>query len=196
MRDRHTVRYITTHYARLHGLRLVPLGVPFLVSAAWRAGWLTWWPGTAGRGATNWFIALVAGAITVSFPIRSWYERQFGLVAARRRDSGLLPLVAFVALVGLATWYQLEFTPTLMVPLLVVGLILALIGWHDLAIRPHYIAIGAAWALAACMEIGGVPPHARPILFDLLVGAGLIVAGVGDHRALTHVLGESHARAV
>src|SRR3954470_10838304 len=118
MRDRHMVRYITTHYARLHGLRLVPLGVPFLVSAAWRAGWLRWWPATEGRGATMWFLALLTTAVAISFPIRSWYERQFGSVAARRRDSGLPPLVAFVALVGLATWYQLEFAPTLVLPLL------------------------------------------------------------------------------
>jgi hypothetical protein len=44
MRDIQTVRYVTTHYPRLQGLRLAPLGVPFLLSAAWRAGWLAWWP--------------------------------------------------------------------------------------------------------------------------------------------------------
>jgi hypothetical protein len=199
MRDTRTVRYVTTHYGRLQGLRLVPLGVAFLLSGAWRARWLTWWPGTEGRGAALWFLALGGSAIALSFPIRSWYERQFGIVRARRRDSGAGPLLAFAALVGLATWYQLKFAPALSWPVLIVGLILALIGWHDLAVRPHYIAVGMAFALYACTRTLGVPLPARAVLLDLLVGFGLIVAGVGDHRALVHALtasGEPHARTV
>ena len=35
MRDRSTLRYVTTHYTRLQGLRLVPLGIAFLLSAAY-----------------------------------------------------------------------------------------------------------------------------------------------------------------
>jgi len=188
MRDRQTVRYITTHYARLQGLRLVPLGVVFLLSAAWRGGWLAWWPGAQGRGATGWFLALVACAVVISFPIRAWYERQFGTVRARLRDSGALPLVAFAALVGLATWYQLLFAPVLVLPVLIVGLILAMNGWRDLTVRPHYIAVGLAWALYACAQLLGVPGYARGVLFDFLIGAGLIVAGLGDHRALVSAL--------
>lgn len=199
MRDIQTVRYVTTHYPRLQGLRLVPLGVPFLLSAAWRAGWLAWWPGAQGRGATLWFLALLACGIVVSFPIRAWYERQFGTVHARRRDSGLVPLLAFAGLVGLAAWYQLRFTPPLVLPLLAVGVILATIGLRDREIRPHYIAVGVAWGLYACGQALGVPVSTRAILFDLLVGVGLIVAGIGDHLVLASVLtptAEPHARPV
>ena len=199
MRDIQTVRYVTTHYPRLQGLRLVPLGVPFLLSAAWRAGWLAWWPGARGRGATLWFLALLACAVVVSFPIRAWYERQFGAVRARRRDSGVLPLLAFVGLVGLAAWAQLRVTPPLLLPLLTVGVILVLIGLRDREIRPHYIGVGVACGLSACAPALGVPLPARAILFDLLVGLGVMVAGLGDHRALASVLtppAQPHARPV
>jgi hypothetical protein len=199
MRDCPTVRYVTTHYTRLQGLRLVPLGIPFLLSAAWRARWIGWWPGTEGRGAVTWFVALVAAAVLVSFPIRRWYERRFGTVRTRFRDNGLLPMLAFVALVAAAVWFQLQFAPRVLLPMLVLGLILAMIGWHDLPVRPHYIALGLAWAVFAWVQPLGVPPTARPVLFDLLVGGGLIVAGVGDHRALVRVLGaggDHHARTV
>jgi hypothetical protein len=198
MRDHHTVQYVTTHYARLQGLRLAPLGVPFLLSAAWRAHMLAWWPGATGRGAAIWFFALLATAVAVSFPIRTWYEHQFGVVVSRRRDS-VAPLVAFVALVGVAIWYQLQFAPSLLLPLLVVGIILMLLGWRELAVRPHYVVVGVACALSACSQIAGVPLVARAVLLDLIVGLGLIVAGVGDHRALVHLITaseEPHARAV
>src|SRR5262245_31749391 len=170
MRDRHTVRYVVTHYTRLQGLRLVPLGVVFLLSAVWRAGWLTWWPGVDGRGAAIWFFALLSAAVAASFPIRWWYERQFGLVVARPRDNGVVPLVAFAALTGLAVWFQLTFAPPMPVPLLVVGVILALIGWRDLPVRAHYIGVGLACVLYACLQVMGVPLLARAILLDLLVG--------------------------
>jgi hypothetical protein len=199
MRDRRSVRYVTTHFSRLQGLRLVPLGVPFLLSAAWRARWLSWWPGVTGRGAAVWFFALLATAIAVSFPIRTWYEYHFGVVVSRGRHSGVGPIVASAAVVVLAIWFQLEFAPPVLTPLLVVGLVLALIGWRDLAVRPHYIAIGVACASYACSQVLGVPLLARAILLDLLVGISLIVAGVGDHRAFVHVFAaseEPHVRAV
>jgi hypothetical protein len=55
MHDVRRLPYVTEHHPSLEGLRVVPLGVPFLTSAAWRAGWLAWWPWTAGRDAELWF---------------------------------------------------------------------------------------------------------------------------------------------
>jgi hypothetical protein len=39
------LRYVTERYEQLQGLRLVPLGIPFLLSSAWREGLFTWVPG-------------------------------------------------------------------------------------------------------------------------------------------------------
>ena len=47
MDDFERLRYVTERYAHLKGLRLVPLGISFLASAAWRDGQLRRGPGTA-----------------------------------------------------------------------------------------------------------------------------------------------------
>src|SRR5438105_439270 len=97
--------YIAEHYAHLQGLRLVPLGVCFLLSAAWRAGLLSWLPGSVGRGAQLWFLTSFLIAVVASWPIGSWYRHRMGAAAARAGHSGAVTLtmsvVAFVTLASL-----------------------------------------------------------------------------------------------
>src|SRR5436190_12556630 len=99
-------RYVTAHYAHLQGLRLLPLAVPFIASALWRAGWLTWWPGVNERTAGSWFVLLLGLAIAVSFVVRDAYRAEFGDVQPLRGQSGasflLLSFVAFLVL----GWFQ------------------------------------------------------------------------------------------
>src|ERR1700730_3478985 len=99
MVDARRVLYVTEHYAHLQGLRIVPLGVCFLGSGAWRAGLLGWVPGIAGRGARAWLAASVAIALGVSRVIGARYRRQ-GVVRAPATATGAVTLATcFVSFV-------------------------------------------------------------------------------------------------
>ena len=66
--------------------------------------------------------------------------------------------------------------------------------------RRHYLAIAVACVAFAIAPLIGVPVTVRDVTFDLLIGLGLLVAGVGDHVVLLRVLqaqeggGVPHAR--
>jgi hypothetical protein len=55
-------------------------------------------------------------------------------------------------------------------------------------LRRHYLVIAVACLVFAFAPLMRVPPAARNVALDLLIGMGLIVAGVGDHMALQRVL--------
>ena len=137
MRDTRRLQYVIDHHAYLEGLRIVPLGVPFLASAAWRAGWLTWWPWTAGRGAERWFWASLAAAIVLSYPIRAWYRRRWGARQPPRRRSGVATLamsaIGFVAL----TFVQPDHL-RVSIPVMYVGMQLLMLGTVGHGMRAHY----------------------------------------------------------
>jgi hypothetical protein len=190
MIDIRRVQYVTEHRAHLEGLRIVPLGIPFLASAAWRAGWLTWWPWTAGRGADGWFFGGLATAIVLSYAVGRWYRRQWGWTRPSRRRGGAATLmmctVGFVVLV-----LRQPDHIRVSVPVAFIGLQLALLGFVEHGVRKHYRVIAAACFVVAGLPLAGVPPPVRAVALDLLVGVGLIVAGWGDHRALRATLEES-----
>ena len=199
MADTRTVRYVTAHYAHLQGLRLVPLGVPFLAAAAWDAGWLRGWPGTTGHGAGYWFVALLAVAMTTSFLTRAWYHRRFGVVYARWRDDGMVRLVLIAAGVVVLVGIQMTIDSPISLPAAFVGIVLAAIAWRQAPRRPHFLLIAIAWLVCAFMRPLGVSPGAMPILWDLVIGLSVVIAGVGDHRILRQALPslpEAYAAAV
>lgn len=90
--------YVTERYPHLQGLRLAPLGVPFLLSAAWRRGQLSWVPGTSGHGPGYWFLGLMALALIVSIALARYYRQRFGSVQLARRLKGPLLFCGFIAL--------------------------------------------------------------------------------------------------
>jgi hypothetical protein len=189
MIDTRRLQYITEHCAYLEGLRIVPLGVPFLASAAWRAGWLTWWPWTAARGAECWFLASLATAIVVSYPIRAWYRRQWGVRQPPRRRSGASTLaMCAVGVVALALRQPEDIRVS--IPLVFVGIQLLMLGVVGQGVRKHYRVIAGACCVVACLPLAGVSRHLRAIALDLLIGGGLIWAGWGDHRTLRAVVEE------
>jgi hypothetical protein len=51
-------------------------------------------------------------------------------------------------------------------------------------LRWHYLPIAAAWFVFATLPPLGVSVHSRDVVFDLLIGLSLVVAGIGDHRML------------
>jgi hypothetical protein len=189
MRDTRRLQYLTDHSAYLQGLRIVPLGVPFLASAAWRAGWLTWWPWTAGRGAERWFWTNVATAIVLSYVIRAWYRRRWGARQPPRRGSGAATLTtSAIGVVALAMFQPA--TIRVSIPLVFVGLQLLMLSVVGHGVRTHYRVIAGVCVVVACLPLVGVSRHLRAIALDLLMGGGVIGAGWGDHRAFRAVVQE------
>jgi hypothetical protein len=186
--DVRTARFVTVEYPHLQGLRLVPLGLAFLVSAAFRAGWLPTLPWVAGRGAQVSFFGLLAIAVVAALPIGNWYAHRYGVVRLRLADNGALALVSFVvcllALVGLEEW--LHSSIPLARLFLVSGLLV--LGTAYGCKRVHYLMLAAICLTVPWMLPQHMAPASRALVLDLLTGGGLLIAGIGDHLVLTRFL--------
>jgi len=181
------VRYVTRRYPQLQGLRLLPLGVVFLVSGSWRAGWLPV-PAASHASASAWFLGGLAVAVGLSFVIRSWYTKRYGLVSHGMLHSGVVPLTALLIGVLLATWLQDQWRWIYPVPTVFVGLALLAIGVNHRATRKHYIVIAALWWWMASLGMFGVSAATQDVAFDMTIGVALIIGGLGDHWLLRDTL--------
>lgn len=181
------IRYVTQRYRHLQGLRLIPLAVPFLASAAWRAGYLGWAPGTAGRGPEHWVAIIFLLSLVAAIAFGPYYQRQFGAVQPQWRIRGPLTLVGSVGALALAMWLQSRQPAAISLPLLVIAASVGYVGVLDGLTRPHYLAVSAS-CLSLAMLGAGVAPHTRVVLLDAATGTGLIVVGLGDHLVIRRTL--------
>jgi len=181
------VRYVTRRYPQLQGLRLLPVGIVFLLSGSWRAGWL---PIAAASHASApvWFFSGLAIAVGLSFLIRAWYTKRYGLVSQGMLQSGVAPLTALLIGVLLTTWLQEQWRWIYPVPAVFIGLALLAIGLSHGAARKHYIVIAALWLSMASLGLFGVSSATQDVALDMTIGAALIVAGLGDHWLLRDTL--------
>lgn len=181
------LRYVTERYEQLQGLRLAPLGIPFLLSAAWRDGQLSWVPGTNGIGAHVWFASLVCGAIGLSLIAKNYYRRRFGNVQSAATIKTPLAAFVFTAMFVLAAAVQGDSSP-LSVPAIIIALGLGYVGLVGGIPRPHYLAMAGLVTLFSLLGPLGVPLHTRDVLCDQLFGIGFLVIGLGDHLLLRDTL--------
>lgn len=182
------LRYVTERYEQLQGLRLVPLGIPFLFSSAWRGGHLAWASGATGLGARLWFLALTAAAIGLSAIAKAYYQRRFGDVQAAATAKAPLAAFAFTALFVLAGSLEAGHQPHVSTPALILALGIGYVGLVGGRVRVHYLAVAAAVALFSTFGLLGVPFHTRDVLWDRLVGLAFVVIGLGDHLLLRRTL--------
>jgi hypothetical protein len=183
MDDLRRIRYVTEHYEQLQGLRLLPLGVPFLLSSLWR---LTHPALEPFLSASGWAL-LLASAFVLSALIGRYYARHFGQAHPLRWRT-VLPLVAVTAAFFWLEWLQ-ELRPLpVPLPVLFVAVVLARIGMAAGWLRSHYLFIAAACAMFALLPLLGVPLEIRAAALDGLIGGGLAVAAIGDDRVLRRVM--------
>jgi len=182
MDDLRQTYYVAEHYRHLQGLRLLPMSVPFLVSAIWRHG-----PPGSSLSSVWWGMSLGL-AIAASIPIRRYYSRRFGDAAALRWRTGALTLLVVTACLVCLGWMQ-ELRPApVSLPVAFVAIALAKLGLAANRLRAHYL-----WIAAACVLFEALPPlganaEVRAATFDGLVGGGLAVAAIGDHRVLRRLM--------
>ena len=179
--------YVTRRYPQLQGLRLMPLGVVFLVSGSWRAGWFAL-PSAIPASASAWFLGGLIVAVALSFVIREWYTKRFGLVSQGILHSGVVPLTGLLAGLLVATWLQGQWRWVYPVPALIVGLALLAIGISHGAVRKHYLVVGVLWLAMASLGLWGLSAATRDVMFDVTIGMTLIIAGLGDHGLLRDTL--------
>src|SRR5437588_710765 len=132
------------HHAPLSSAAGTPtrtVAVPFLISAAWRAGWLAAWPGADGAGAHVWFLGLLAVAFAASILIGRWYDTRFGVVTFRHQDSGVISFVGFAACLVVVVALQLKLEFAWSMPLLFIAGVLMILGLQRPCPKPHYVAI-------------------------------------------------------
>jgi hypothetical protein len=179
------LRYVTQHYAQLQGLRLLPVGVLFLMSATWRA-----FGPHSTDGVTMarlWFFGGLVTAVVVSFMIRAWYQKRFGFVS-QPIYRGAPPLIALFIGCVIAAWLADRWDWVVSWPWILVGTALLAIGVTHRARRKHYLAVTAVWFAALSAGAFGASVPVRGALVDLAIGLGLIIAGFGDHQLLQRTL--------
>jgi hypothetical protein len=184
--DIERVSGLAESYVRMQGLRIVPLGVPFAVSAAGRLGWLNWVGSPAVR-ANVWFLLFYA-ALACGYVIEKHYAKRYGSGSVRERGVPFLALVAAIFVVLL--WLHRGPLRQFPVPpqTVFIGVLLLYVGVANQGLRWHYVPIGIAWLALASLEVVGVPDAVRSVMADVTVAASLIVGGICDHLVLARAL--------
>ena len=182
------LRYVTERYEQLQGLRLVPLGIPFLISSAWRSGRLASVPWTGGIGPRIWFVSLVAAALALSLVAKTYYERRFGDVQSAVTIKAPLAAFVFTALFILSASLPPDPQTAVSIPAVIIALGLGYLGMVGGLLRHHYLMVAVSVVLFAALGPLGVPSHTRGVLWDQLIGIGFVVIGVGDHLLLRRTL--------
>jgi hypothetical protein len=182
------IRFITTHYDQLQGLRLIPLGVYLLALAASGLGWLSWLPGDPARASRQWLGAIFCLALAAAVAATAWYRRRYGgrVPLSRRRRNAWLVLAVGIFLVA-AQFDQYVNGPVALAPLSVAAALVLTVradGW----VRAHFLIAAVPWFLAAWIPQLHHDGTSRLVSYAFAGGVALIVCGVGDHRLLSRTL--------
>ena len=182
------LRYVTERYVQLQGLRLVPLGIPFLLSSAWREGLFTWVPGASGAGSRIWFAALFLFAISLSVSAKIYYQRRFGNVRTTAPIRAPVAASAFTAVLLAAISLQDLLQSPFSIPSVMLAFGVGCLGVSGGVVRSHYLAVAATVGVFAVSGELGVPFQIRDILWDRMIGVSFLVIGIGDHQLLRGTL--------
>ena len=171
------LRYISSHYLQLQGLRLVAVGIMllFLLAALrlqnpWNAG----------------LFALLLALLGLSWrKIGAYYERRVGFVEQRPLSVRRGVNLRFLAILLLVLLVAFAFRVRIAVPEWILGLTFAGL-WALEERRWYYLLFAAAFVAVAVIYR---TPHPRLWSVELwLMPLGLIVGGMLDHRYLLRSL--------
>ena len=182
------VHFVVKRYPHLQGLRLLPIGLVFVASGLWQAGYFRWWPGAADAAGQWWFAGAFVVALVAAVALGRYYRARFGSVDPLPNVPAFLSAVGFGAMVVGAVWLQTALDSPISVPLLFVAAALMFVGLTGGYVRVHYVVVGTACLLLATMGVFGVPLQTRLVLLDYVIGGGLIAVGIGDHLLLRNTL--------
>jgi hypothetical protein len=182
------LRYVTSRYPQLQGLRLVPLSLVFLASAVWRAGLLPLPGDNQPLVPELWFFAALVTAVLVSFVLRLWYTSRIGSVGQYGSRSAALPLFATAVAAGAAVWLQVMLQWRISLPAVTVGMALLAVGAAHYEFRRHYVAAAVVLFAFAVFPLGAWGSKALSAALDGAIGLSMLIAAVGDHRLVVRTL--------
>jgi hypothetical protein len=182
------LRYVTSRYPQLQGLRLIPLSLVFLTSAAWRAGLLPLPGDSRPLVPALWFMAALVAAVFVSFTLRVWYTRRLGSVGQYGSRSAALPLLATAVAAGAALWLQIALHWHVSLPALTVAVALLAVGAAHYEFRRHYSAAAMVLFAFALLPLGGWGSAVLSAALDGTIGLSVLIAAAGDHLLVVRTL--------
>lgn len=182
--DPERIRYITENFKALQGLRLVPLGLFFLYWAAEGLGWI--------HPMLGFPIGVVLFLIYMG--IGGWYRRTVGDVEAADASIKEAALtIMFLVVLGAVGWVDSAVDWPIQLTYLLLGAVCFLPYYSDRS-RWHYAALGIVFigfGLSPIWWRGTVDASAWSFdgpVHALILGVGLLVVGVLDHRLLLRSL--------
>ncbi len=189
MQDLKRVRYITANFSALQGLKLVPVGLLFLVFAAQDTGW-AWLVRRQGDCTVT--LPLLLVVIAVYFSIGRYYDRTFGRVQRTAGGLGDLVSLAFIGLLIGAIVAEMTWKPSVSL----IGLVMA-VGFVGAGVRSgrwYYVGLGLLTAVVSLAPlwlkgslIGG-HVGSFSFTFDVVLGLTYLVGGLADHYLLVRAL--------
>jgi hypothetical protein len=192
------IRYVTTHYGGLQGLRLVPLGVVLLLATPLYAGWHF---AQSGPLLALWLLPLVVG-VGLQWLVGAYYTRTFGRVHPIHRTTRgwrASPLYWLVLLAALVLADHIRSPRLMLVVFCLLGMASAGLLLHrggSLRLRVHWVVLTTLVAavnvpLVILLPLLRSDPWTDYTLFALWVASAslcLIVGGLLDHRVLLRAL--------
>jgi len=179
------LRYAAEHYPVLHGLRIVPFGIAFLIMVAAQPG-LEWFPtGRSGSWDLGVPVLTFTAAFVASVWLKGYYERAFG-VHRPLPDGKTLRVAGVLALLGLMIGMAARHVEGIQVlwvgPFALAFMTAPRLRWYCgvaaaafglLAVLPAF-GVGSLW--------GFFGQNSR--FLYLILGLAFTVCGFLDHRLL------------
>lgn len=206
MQDLERVRYVTTRYEQMQGLRRVPFGLMLLAVAGFQ--WIVLALIPVGgiedrylRLATSllvnavfvFFFLLMVVAVVLYYVIGEHYERRFGRVERRpagwRRTAAIIGAI-FIAMVVVFI-VQLRLDPPVRLDLLAMGGTLVFLRLKSWRFAAHYLIMGVLIAVCGLLPLFGIlpaDPGEGPQLMTFLLGMYFILGGIFDHLLLVRTM--------
>ncbi|HUP28460.1 MAG TPA: hypothetical protein VM409_08500, partial [Chloroflexia bacterium] len=193
--DLERVRYVTTNYNYLQGLKMVPIGLVFLALAAFQGGWLP--APNVGSAALN--ITGIGLAFVLAWAANLYYSRTFGRVLPAPiipRNPNWAAIIGvwtagLALLLGTILLDALFHLPVILFGLVMSALIVAYY-WPRRSFAAHYLAIAGIIAAISVFPAFGVnrdnPAFSSYIFSSLSLGLIFVVGGLFDHILLANTL--------
>ena len=182
------VRYVTERFGSLQGLRVVPLGLYFLIMSAGDAELIPY----VRQGALDVSFGIIVLCFGASWLIGRYYDRRFGRVAAATKSEFTVGALMGVIAYFLSGFVDARLHPPVSLSALFIGAV-TLYYWNGPLgrRRTHYAVLGAVFVLLGLSPLVTATLERAPldyITYSVVMGVGIIACGVLDHVMLAGTL--------
>ena len=183
----HSIRYITSHFHDLQGLRILPLGVLLLAAATGSAAWTPWSDFMREDWETSTYALLIALLLLYGL-IARYYRHRFGRVVPRSKsNTNICISILFWSAFFVAIILDSALMPSFSLTYLVIGLGVLYSGL-DGSRRYGHLLLGAIMISFAFWPLLPGSTSTYFTIFLTIVGIGFVFIGISDHFILVRTL--------